>query len=57
MRLSYIIAPQCYVIMLILLFCPLGTAYGPYPGRGKFGVPSAFQVNFCVLIFRALQPE
>jgi len=30
-----------HVNMAILAFCPLGTGYGPYPGLGKFGVPSA----------------
>ena len=37
--------------------CPAGTGNGPTPGRGKFGVPSAFQPNCCVLIVLALHPS
>ena len=50
--------PATYYNILIvpLLPCPDGTSYGPYPGRGNFGVPSSFHVNFCARMLRAAQP-
>lgn len=36
--------------------CPPGTLYGPYPGLGKFGVPSSFHVKACARIVLAPQP-